>query len=313
MPITANILIIDDIHEQFMHNLSSWGMAYTYKPEITRAELLAEIGNYNCLVVRSKTAIDREVIDAAVNLRLIARAGSGMDGIDTEYAESKSIVCINTPEANANAVGEQTIAMLLALLTNIVKADKEVRNKVWDREGNRGFELSGKKVAIIGYGNTGSHVAKKLSGMDVTVLTYDKYKQGYSDNYAKECSMDEIFEEADVLTLHVPLTNETRGMVNEGYINKFKKSFYLLNLSRGKVVNTTDVIKAINKGKIIGAGLDVLENENITKLSPEEEKWMEALIADNRVILTPHVGGWSHESYKKTAVWLSSKILKFYN
>lgn len=313
MSTKANILIIDDIHEQFMHNLDKLGMAYKYAPHITRHELLNELENYNCLVVRSKTIINKEVIDAGENLQLIARAGSGMDGIDLTYAESKGITCINTPEANANAVGEQTIAMLLALLTNVAKADREVRNKVWDREGNRGYELSGKTVAIVGYGNTGSHVARKLSGFDVTVLAFDKYKKGYADKYIKESTMDEIFEQADVLTLHVPLNDETEGMVNETYMNKFKKDFYLLNLSRGKVVNTADLVKALNTGKIKGAALDVLENEKIETLNDNEQLWFKALINNNRVVLAPHVGGWTFESYKKTAEWLCTKIMTYYN
>lgn len=313
MSTKPNILIIDDIHEQFMHNLDKLGMAYKYSPNITRHELLNELNAYNCLVVRSKTPINKEVIDAGENLQLIARAGSGMDGIDTAYAESKGITCVNAPEANANAVGEQTIAMLLALLTNIAKADKEVRQTVWDREGNRGYEIAGKTIGIIGYGHTGSNVARKLSGFDVNVLAYDKYKEDYADEYAKASSMDEIFEQADVLTLHVPLTDETNGMVNESYINKFKKDFYLLNLCRGKVVNTPDLVKALNSGKIKGAALDVLENEKIDTLNDNEQLWFKALINNNRVVLAPHVGGWTFESYKKTAEWIYTKIMTFYN
>ncbi len=302
------VLIIDDVHEILPNGLREAGFEVVYEPAWGRSELIEAIGDCEGLVVRTKTTIDKNVLSRAINLKWIARAGAGLDNIDTQYCDEKNIQYFNAGEANADAVGEQTIAMLLSLMANVVKADKEVRNVIWDREGNRGEELSGKTVGIIGYGNTGKAVARKLSGFNVRVLAYDKYLKNYADAYAIEATMENIFAEADVLTLHVPLTDETFHLVDNTYINEFRKRFYLLNLSRGKVANLNDVCRALKEGKIKKAALDVLENESLKMMNEAEKVWFEDLKSSANVILTPHIGGWTKESYKKISHVLLQKI-----
>ena len=225
-----NILVIDEVHEILIDGLREFGFNVKYEPDFKREELIQQIGQFEGLVVRTKTTIDHDVLLHAAKLKFIARAGAGLDNIDTEFCDQHGIRYFNAGEANADAVGEQTIAMMLSLLANIVKADDEVRKKIWDREGNRGIELSGKTVGIIGYGNTGKSVAKKLKGFNVKVLAYDKYLTKYGDEYAIESELNEIYLEADVITFHIPLSYETKGMVNNEYLNKFKKNVFLLNL-----------------------------------------------------------------------------------
>ena len=303
-----NILIADHIHELLIIGLQQSGYEVTYQPLITRDELMAEIEHAEGLVIRTKTNVDLEVLSHARKLKFIARAGAGMDNIDENYCARQNITLMNAGEANADAVGEQTLGMLLALMANIVKADREVRNMRWDRQGNTGVELSGKTVGIIGYGNTGSAVARKLAGFDVNLCVYDKYKKGFGTSHVREVTLNELQQAADIITLHVPLTDETRYMVNSYFINGVSKPFYLLNLSRGAVVNTSDLINALDSGKIKGAALDVLENENLQTYGQTEFAWFESLINRNNVILTPHIGGWTHESYEKIAKVLLRKI-----
>lgn len=303
-----NILIADHIHELLIIGLQQSGHEVTYLPLITRDELMAEIEHAEGLVIRTKTNVDVEVLSHARKLKFIARAGAGMDNIDENYCARQNITLMNAGEANADAVGEQTLGMLLALMANIVKADREVRNMRWDRQGNTGVELSGKTVGIIGYGNTGSAVARKLAGFDVNLCVYDKYKKGFGTSHVREVTLNELQQAADIITLHVPLTDETRYMVNSYFINGVSKPFYLLNLSRGAVVNTSDLINALDSGKIKGAALDVLENENLQTYGQTEFAWFEPLINHNNVILTPHIGGWTHESYEKIAKVLLRKI-----
>jgi D-3-phosphoglycerate dehydrogenase len=304
----SRILIIDEVHPLLMEELKEHGYLFDYLPLITRPEILKIIGNYSGLVVRSKTRIDMELLENAKNLKFIARAGSGMDNIDESLAREKGIACINTPEANSNAVGEHTIGMMLSLLRNIAKADNEVRDHVWDREGNRGRELGEMTVGIIGYGNTGMALARKLSGFGSRVIAYDKYKHGFSDSYCTEADMEHIFSDSDILSLHVPLSNETRHLVNAAYIKQFNKNFYLFNLSRGEVVNTEDIVNALESGKILGCGLDVLENEKLSRLNEKEKKCFDYLINSTKTILTPHIGGWTVQSYKKISFYLLKKI-----
>lgn len=303
-----NVLIIDDVHPLLMQNLEKQGIAYAYRPEIHRAEILAIISAYSGLVVRSKTKIDAELIAAASSLVFIARAGSGMDNVDVPSAEAKGITLINVPEANSDAVGEHTIGMLLTLLNNLNRADRQVRNHIWQREANRGIELKGKTVGIIGYGYTGSAVARKLKGFECRIIAYDKYKQGFGNSEVQEADMPTIFEQADILSLHVPLTAETHGMVNEEFLASFRKKIVLLNLSRGKVVNLSALTQAIRSGAVIGSALDVLENEKLNTLTPEQQEWFDYLIHSEQTVLTPHIGGWTHESYEKISFFLSNKI-----
>ena len=229
-----------------------------------------------------------------------------MDNVDEEYARSKKIICINAPEGNRDAVAEHVIGMLLSLLNNLRKADIEVRNGIWDREANRGWEMKGRTLAIIGYGNTGQMLARKLSGFEVKVIAYDKYKTGFSDQYAEEVSMEQVVKQADILSFHIPLTFETKQLLNDEYLFHFRKPIIFLNASRGEVVNTRAVLKGIRNGKIIAAGLDVLEVEKFPALG--EQDWFNELRDSPNVILSPHVAGWTHESYIKISEVLAEKL-----
>lgn len=303
---SGKILIVDDLHPAFKDRAAQLGYEVDDLPKITRAETLAVIAGYDGIAVRTKFKIDRELMEAAPRLKFVARAGAGLDNIDEAYAKEKNIQLLNAPEGNRDAVGEHAMGMLLSLINNHRKADIEIRNGIWDREGNRGWELKGKTVGIIGYGFMGSSMAKKLSGFEVNVIAYDKYKTGFSDAYARECSMEEIVKHSDVLSLHIPLTAETRQMVNEEYLYHFKKNIFFINTARGEIVNTKAVLKAINSGKILGAGLDVLEAEKFPNLA--EQSWYEELSASQKVILTPHVGGWTFDSYRKISEVLADKL-----
>jgi D-3-phosphoglycerate dehydrogenase len=302
------VLIIDDVHEMLIDGLKQIGYEVIYLPDATRIDLLHHITTAIGLVVRTKTQIDAEVINKGNNLKFIARAGAGLDNIDEAAAQAKNIIVFNAGEANADAVGEHTLGMMLSLFAKISKANNEVRTGLWDREGNRGEELAGKTIAIIGFGNTGKAVAKKLSGFDVHVLTYDKYLKNYGNQYAKQATMEEIFEQADVLTLHIPLTQETKAMVNSDYLQKFSKPIWLFNMCRGEVVVTKDVIELMELQKIKGAGFDVLENEKLNNMSEEEKIWFSYIAASDKTVLSPHVAGWTKESYFKISAVLLKKI-----
>ena len=302
------ILIIDDVHASLIEGLEKEGFQVDYKQQIHADEVRPILHQYDGLVLRSKLNMDKNLINAGLQLKFIARAGSGMDNVDEAYALQKNITCINTPEANSDAVGEHTIAMLLGLLNKINKADREVRNKIWNREDNRGIELKGKTVGIIGYGHTGMAVAKKLAGFEVRVMAYDKYKIGFGNELVKEVSLEEIFSEADILSLHIPLNDETKWMVNADFLSRFSKSIFFLNLSRGKIVNTQDLVKALEANTVKGCALDVLEKEEILHFNDEEKKWLKYLIESDKTLLTPHVAGWTYESYEKISFYLLTKI-----
>ncbi|MDB5020259.1 MAG: D-isomer specific 2-hydroxyacid dehydrogenase NAD-binding [Pedobacter sp.] len=310
--ITNNrILIVDDLHPVFKEKAQALGYVVDDRPLITREETLRIISDYAGIAVRTKFLIDKEIIDAAVNLRFVARAGAGLDNIDVAYAKSKSIELLNAPEGNCDAVGEHAVGLLLTVANKFRNSDRQIRSGIWDREGNRGWQLKGKTVGIIGYGFMGQSFAKKLSGFDVKVIAYDKYKTGFSDNYAREVSMEEIVKQSDVLSLHIPLTAETRQLVNEEYFLHFRKPILFLNTARGEIVNTQAVLKAIEKGKIIGAGLDVLEVEKFPKLG--EQPWYDALVANGNVLLTPHVAGWTFDSYREISEVLANKLAALKN
>lgn len=300
------ILIADHLHPAFKEGAEKLGYECDDMPLISRQETLDILKNYTGIAIRTKFLIDKEVIDAGANLKVIARAGAGMDNVDEEYARSKGIACINAPEGNRDAVGEHVIGMLLSLLNNLRNGDQQIRDGIWDREGNRGWELKGKTVAIIGYGNNGRSLARKLSGFEVNVIAYDKYKTGFSDEYVTEVSMEQVVKHADVLSFHIPLTRETRQLVNEEYLFHFRKPIILLNASRGEIVNTQALLDGLRNGKISAAGLDVLEVEKFPALS--EQPWFNDLKASNKVILSPHVAGWSVESYRKISEVLAEKL-----
>jgi D-3-phosphoglycerate dehydrogenase len=307
----ADILIADDFHPLLFQRLDAAGIAYSYQPNATTNEIMQHLRNgVRGLVVRSKISLTKEVLQQATGLRLIARGGAGMDNVDELFATEKGIVCINAGEANSDAVGEHTIGMLLSLFHKIAKADAEVRNKIWDREGNRGLELAGKNIAIIGFGNTGSAVARKLAGFNMGIMAYDKFKKGFGNASVTEVTLDEIFETADIVTIHVPLDRHTKHMVNSEFIQSFVRKIFLLNLSRGAVVKTENVITGLQNGKIRGFAADVLENENPQQMGDTDGLWFRELVSRNDVVLTPHVAGWTVESYEKISEVLAEKICR---
>jgi D-3-phosphoglycerate dehydrogenase len=304
--ISPKILIVDHLHPAFKEKAALLGYEVDDKPLITREETLAVISAYDGIAVRTKFRIDEELLAAAPHLKFVARAGAGLDNIDVAYAKAKGIALLNASEGNRDAVGEHATGLLLSLMNNFQRADAEIRKGIWDREGNRGYELKGKTVGIIGYGFMGQCFAKKLAGFEVNVIAYDKYKTGFSDAYAKEVSMEEIVKHSDVLSFHIPLTAETRKLVDEEYLFHFKKPIFLINTARGEILNTEALLAAIEDKRVLGAGLDVLEVEKFPSLA--EQDWYKKLIHCKQVILTPHVAGWTFDSYRKISEVLAEKL-----
>jgi len=305
------VLITDTIHECIIPILTSGGFDVDYLPGLTREEILQALKNYVGVIIRSKTPADREFMDAgAPNLKFIARSGAGMDQVDLDYAKKCGIALLNAPEGNRDAVAEHTVGMLLLLLNKLRIADIQVRAGIWDREGNRGIELMGKTFAIIGYGFMGQAVSQRLAGFGVNVIAYDKYKIGYGNNFVKETTLEEIYNQADIVSFHVPLTPETKFYVNDSFINKFRKNIILINTARGEIIPLDSLVTNLKSGKIKAAALDVLENEKLNALTPTQKSLMDELYAMNQVILTPHVAGWTVESYIKISETLGRKILE---
>ena len=302
------VLIADEMHLSIVPMLENIGYIPDYKPLIKRQEIIDIIGNYEGLIIRSKTFVDEELLQNATLLKFIGRAGAGLELIDNEVVREKNIQLFAANEGNRVAVSEHIIGMLLCLMNKILVADSQVRKGVWLREENRGYELMGKTVGIIGYGNNGSETAKRLKAFGCKILAFDNFKAEFSDDFVTESSMEKIFEEADIISLHISLTDESSKMVNAEYLSKFMKSIYLLNASRGEIVVLRDVVAALENGKIRGACLDVLENEKLQKLTPEQQAVFEKLTHSDRVILTPHIAGWTHESYIKINEVLVEKI-----
>lgn len=304
---SKRILIVDDLHPAFAEKARELGFEVDDSALITREETLAVIANYVGIAVRTKFRMDKQLFDAAPHLKFVARAGAGLDNIDELEAKERNIELINAPEGNCDAVGEHAVGLLLSLMNNFRKADKEVRNGIWDREGNRGYELKGKVVGLIGYGFMGQSFAKKLTGFGVKIIAYDKYKTGFSDDNVREVSMEEIVKHSDVLSLHIPLTKETKQMVNDEYFFHFKKPIFFINTARGEIVSTSAVLSHLENGKILGAGLDVLETEKFPSLG--EQTWFDELKGNGSIILTPHVAGWTFESYRKISEVLAQKLV----
>ena len=307
------VLLIDETHKILQEKLKAKGYTVDFCPQYTYEDLVSCIDSYDALVVRSKVIIDKRLLDCAKNLKCIARSGAGMDAIDVEYAQSKGIVCLNSPEGNRDAVGEHTVGLLLCLLNKINSADSQVRNFLWQREYNRGLELNCRTVGIIGYGNMGKAFAKRLKGFGCKVIAYDKYLQNYTDEFAGQCTLKELYAEADILSLHVPLTDETKYMVNTEFINSFRKPFFLINTSRGKTVRLADLLQAMKQKKVLGCALDVLESESHCQQIESNESlnaMLKELFAMENTVFTPHVAGWTKESYYKLADTLADKIIK---
>ncbi|MBP7849757.1 MAG: hypothetical protein KA053_05735 [Lentimicrobiaceae bacterium] len=309
------VLFLDTTHPMLPVSLEQHGFICDHLLQSPREEVAERIHEYEGIVIRSRIPIDAQLLERARSLRFIARVGAGMENIDHPYALSRGIVCLNAPEGNRDAVGEHAVGMLLALMNHLIRCDQEVRQGLWKREPNRGTELMGKTVALIGYGNTGSAFARKLSGFDVRTIAFDKYKKGYSDSYVRESDMNEVFREADILSLHIPLTTETDHLVNADYLSRFSKPIMLINTSRGRNVCTADLVDALESGKVSGAALDVLEYErsSLEALQPGTfPAPLRALVESPHVILSPHVAGWTHESLVKLASILVGKILALY-
>ena len=306
------ILFIDSNHPLLHETLEKAGHTCDLFYQWSKEEIENNIHLYDGIVIRSKIKITKNSIDKATKLKFIARAGAGMENIDVEYAVQKGIKCLHAPEGNRDAVAEHAIGMLLTLFNNLTRADKEVRERKWIREGNRGVELMGKTVGIIGYGNMGSAFAERLKGFGVNVLVYDKYKKNFGNEFIKESTLEDLFKNADVLSIHTPLSEETYYMINDSFINSFTKNIYIINTARGKSLHTADLVKNLKTGKVSGACLDVLEYERISFEALDTLQLPEAfqyLIQCDNVILSPHIAGWTHESNEKIAKVLADKIL----
>lgn len=304
------ILIVDEVHPVFLEILEKYRIKFDYKPYLNREEALSIIASYEGLVIRSKFYVDADFLKQAKKLRFIARGGAGLDGIDEQYCDEHRIQVFNAPEGNRDAVGEHMLGMLLSLLHNLKRADDQVRDGQWLREANRGYELMGKTVGLIGYGNNGKATAKKLHGFDVNTLAYDKYKVNYGDQYAKQATMEEIFEQAEVVSFHIPLTEETKEMINSSYLSKFQNPIYLLMGARGGIMCMNALLEGLDNKKILGAAFDVLPVEKFPELN--EQEWFKELKARENVLFSPHIAGWTHESYYKISEVLAKKIVKLY-
>lgn len=301
-------LVIDHMHESLFSMMADIGWKTDYRPEITRDEIRVIHEGYSGLIVRSKTVIDENLLGSRPTLKFIGRAGAGLDILDLPYLESRKIHVLHASEGNRDAVGEYTTGALLSLMRHIPRADKQVREFEWHREENRGEEIMGKTVGIIGYGNMGQSFARRLSGFECNVLAYDKYKTGFSDQFCREVPMKTIEEEADIVSLHIPLTAETRMMVDHTYLRKFRKQIIIVNTARGEIVSLAALAECLEERVIRGAVLDVLENEKLEKLTPSQLQAFNYLSKQANVIFTPHIAGWTVESHVKINVALVQKI-----
>ena len=309
------VLIIDDIHPILEETFNKTGFVCHVKKDIDYQSFLNLLPNYHILILRSRYKINKEVIDIAKNLEVIGRVGAGLENINIAYAEKNGVVCFNSPEGNRDSVGEHSVGLLLCVLNNICQAHNELNKGVWNRNSNWGTEIKGKTIGIIGCGNMGNAFAQRLIGFGAKVIAYDKYKTNYSTSFVKEATMEQLFKECDIVSLHVPYTSETHYLINKNYLHQFKKSIVLLNTARGKVVNTKDLIWALESGKVLGAGLDVLEFENSDFediKNVEHKKTIQNLLSFKNVITTPHIAGWSNESYRKLSEFMVKKIINYY-
>ena len=303
------VLLTEVIHPVLGERLQQAGFDCTHLETTTYAEVKQRLAAYNGLVVRSNIRVNRDLMDAAPNLHFIGRVGSGLELIEVGYALERGIACFNSPEGNRDAVGEHCVGLLLGLLRNIPKADAELRQRRWIRLPNAGEELGGKTVGIVGYGQMGSAFANRLRSFGVSILAYDKYKTGFGDMEVEEVDLKTLQARADIVSVHLPLNEETHHLVNQQWIAAFAKPLYLLNTSRGAVADTWAVLQGLESGKIKGAGLDVFENEQLATFSANDWQWFNALIERRNVVLTPHLAGVTHQSHFKIAAVLADKII----
>lgn len=300
------------MHLSILDMLEKEGFQVTYSPKITRSEIIDQVSEYDGLIIRSKTPMDRELLEKATRLKFIGRAGAGLDQIDLDYLADRGVKLFHAAKGNRDAVAEHAIGGLLALFNHIPKADSEVRKGIWDREGNRGHELMGKTVGIFGFGNMGSAFAKRLKGFGVRILAYDKYKVDFGTESIQEVMWEKVKAEADVLSIHVPLTPETRDFFTLEELKSFAKPFWLINTARGEVISFETLNQALDQGVLKGAVLDVLENEKFQKFSVSQKAEFERLAQRENVIFSPHVAGWTFESYVKINEVLVDQIKKYF-
>lgn len=306
------VLIVNDLHYSFIEKLENEGFEVVYRPDISKNEIEALIPEFHGLVVRSKIYIDMEFLEKAPVLEFIGRAGAGIDNIDAEVLESGRVEVFNAPEGNRDAVGEHAIGMLLMMLNNLYGSHTEVSQGKWRREANRGIELGERTVGILGYGNTGRSLATKLQGFGCRIIAFDKYKSAVQEPFVEKVSLEEFQRSADIVSIHIPLTPETNGYVDSGFLNAFKQDILVINTSRGKVLSLSGLLECIESGKVAGACLDVLENEKPETFDSGEKKVFEGLLSSGKVLFSPHVAGWTFESYRKISEVLSEKIIKHY-
>lgn len=306
------VLHLDENHEILENGLAKIGFKNVFDFKSNKKEIAKKIEKFHGLIIRSRIQIDEDLIDHAKNLKFIARVGSGTENIDIEYAKKRGITILSAGEGNANAVGEHTLSLILSLFNNIIKANNEINNNVWQREENRGIELENKTVGIIGYGKTGKNFAKKLAGFNVKVLCNDII-ENIGDDYAEQVSIDEIQSKCDIISLHTDLNKLSKHLVNTQFIDNCKKPFYVINTSRGQCIKTSDLILGIKTGKILGVGLDVIENESSSFENFKQDSYLDFLKKSEKVILTPHVAGWTFESKSKLSQIILKKIKDLYS
>lgn len=304
------VLIVDQMHESILGLLGKYGFEVTYAPKITREEIFEQIASFEGIIIRSKTPLDRTLLEQATRLQFIARAGAGLDQLDLDYLEERGVALFHAAKGNRDAVAEHAIGGLLALFNHLNQADTQVKKGIWDREGNRGVELKGKTVGIFGFGNMGKAFSKRLKGFGVNVLAYDKYKKDFGKKRVQEVTWETLKKEADVLSIHVPLTPETRDFFTLEELKSFAKPFWLINTARGEVIRMETLNQALDLGILKGAVLDVLENEKFDRFSPDQKYQFELLAKRENVLFTPHVAGWSIESYQRINEVLVKQILQ---